>query len=249
MIKTKSFIPIISFILFILLWQIIVTIKNYPAFLLPSPFLVFNRFILALNEDRLLFHSFITLKEIVLGLLLGFWSAFIIGYFSSKSKIIYLILSPLLISFQAIPIVALAPIIIILLGAGLFAKSFVAASTLFFPVLINTITGFRHIDNNLNDLMLSLEASSWQKLIYLEIPASLTIIFSGLKIGVVLSVIGAVVGEFVGADRGLGFLVNLAGGLYDTPLRFVAFFTLSFIALSLYGLVSILERQVIKWKK
>jgi NitT/TauT family transport system permease protein len=118
---------------------------------------------------------------------------------------------------------------------------------LFFPVLINTIVGIRGVEQDLLELMRSLRATRWQIFRFLELPAALPVLLGGLKVGVTLSVIGAVVGEFVGADRGLGFLVNLARGLFDTSLMFVALFTLMFIALALYLVVSALETWLLKW--
>ncbi len=247
MLKSK-FLGLFSFILFLTGWQLLVQIQHYPSFLLPSPVDIFWRFMAVLNNGLLLQHALITLQEIFWGLLIGFSSAFILGYFLAKSRTGEHLLSPILVSFQAVPIIALAPLLVIWFGTGILAKSLVCATTLFFPVLISSIAGFRQIDNNLVDLMYSLQANFWQKLILLDVPASLPILFASLKIGVTLSVIGAVVGEFVGANRGLGFLINLAGGLYDTPLRFVAFLALSLIALCLYGLVDLLEKKLIIWQ-
>jgi NitT/TauT family transport system permease protein len=144
--------------------------------------------------------------------------------------------------------VALAPLLVIWFGVGSLSKVLVCALTLFFPVLINTMVGIRSVDSDLVDLMRSLEATRWQIFRCLEVPAALPVLFGGLKVGVTLSVIGAVVGEFVGADRGLGFLVNLARGLFDTPLMFVALFTLMAIALALYLLVSLLESWLLRWR-
>jgi len=147
-----------------------------------------------------------------------------------------------------VPIVALAPLLVIWFGVGSFSKVLVCALTLFFPVLMNTIVGIRNVDRDLIELMRSLRASHWQVFYHLELPAALPVLMSGLKVGVTLSVIGAVVGEFVGSDRGLGFLVNLARGLFDTPLMFVALLTLMTIALALYGLVVLIERRVLSWQ-
>jgi NitT/TauT family transport system permease protein len=152
------------------------------------------------------------------------------------------------VASQAVPIVALAPLLVIWFGAGSLSKVLVCALTLFFPVLINTVVGVRSVDVELRDLMRSLQASRWQVFALLELPAALPVLFGGLKVGVTLSVIGAVVGEFVGADRGLGFLVNLARGLFDTPLMFVALFTLMAIALALYLIVAVLEGWLLKWR-
>lgn len=240
--------PIGSFILFLGFWYLILLIKNYPSFILPTPHEVAIRFLKSITSGILPFHIFITLQEIFLGVLVGFSLAFGLGYILAKFKFLKLAISPLIIGFQAVPIIAMAPLLVIWLGPGIEAKVFVCAATLFFPVLINSMVGFSNIETNYYDLLNSLEANFWQKLKFLEIPASMPIFFAGLKIGVTLSVIGAVVGEFVSSDKGLGFLISLAGGLYDTPLRFVAFFTLSLIALLLYLGVSWGEKKLLKWK-
>ncbi len=111
---------------------------------------------------------------------------------------------------QAVPIVALAPLLVIWFGFGGLSKVLVCALTVFFPALVNTIVGIRSVEPDLRSLMRSLQASRWQTFTLLEMPAALPVLFGGLKVSVTLAVIGAVVGEFVGADRGLGFLVNLA---------------------------------------
>jgi NitT/TauT family transport system permease protein len=118
----------------------------------------------------------------------------------------------------------------------------------FFPVLINTVVGVRSVPEDLRDLMRSLQATRWQMITQLEFPASLPVLLGGVRIGATLAVIGAVVGEFVGADQGLGFLVNLGRGLYDTALVYVAVFTLIGMALTLYGAVVLLERRLLSWQ-
>jgi len=158
------------------------------------------------------------------------------------------ILSPFLVASQAIPMVAIAPLLIIWFGPGLFSKVLICAMIVFFPVLVNTMIGFRGVPENLRDLMQSMRASKWQKLRLLEIPAALPILFGGLRIGATLSVIGAVVGEFVGSDKGLGFLINVGRGQYDTALVFVAIFTLILMALILYGLAMAAEKRSMPWK-
>ncbi|MBC7235102.1 MAG: ABC transporter permease [Chloroflexi bacterium] len=232
----------------VLIWELIVRIADYPTFLLPAPRRVALRFLAVLREGTLLTHTLVTLSEVLGGLALGLSVAVILGYLLAKSRTLEQILSPYIVASQAVPIVALAPLLVIWFGAGTLSKVLVCALTLFFPVLINTIVGIRSVDRELNELMQSLNASRWQVFRYLELPASLPVLFGGLKVGVTLSVIGAVVGEFVGADRGLGFLVNLARGLFDTPLMFVALFTLMAIALTLYLLVSTLERWLLRWR-
>ena len=230
------------------LWEAIVHVGQYPTFLLPTPRKVFDRFLSAWASGALQSHILVTLGEVFGGLVLGLGVALVLGYALGKSRTLDRVLSPYIVASQAIPIVALAPLLVIWFGAGSMSKVLVCALTLFFPVLMNTAVGVRNVDARLIELMRSLKASRWQVFRYLELPASLPVLFGGLKVGVTLSVIGAVVGEFVGADRGLGFLINLARGLFDTPLMFVALFTLMLIALVLYSTVSFLESIVLRWR-
>ncbi len=231
---------------FLLLWEGLVALFRYPPFILPAPGRVWARFLIAVADGSLWYHTSLTLFEIFAGLLLGVSTATLLGYVIAKSPALDRILSPYIVAAQAVPIVALAPLLVIWFGFGSVSKILVCALTLFLPVLINTAVGIRSVDRNLRELMRSLGASRWQTFCMLEVPAALPVLFGGLKIGATLSVIGAVVGEFVGADRGLGFLINLARGLFDTPLLFVALFTLVAIALALYGAISLVEAALLR---
>jgi len=242
------FVPL-ALLLFLGLWELIVRLGDYPPFFLPSPGRVYTKFLIVVRDGTLWRHTQITLVEIFGGLALGLTVATSLGYILAKSRLVERVLSPYIVASQSIPIVSLAPLLVIWLGFGSLSKIVVCALTLFFPVLINTIIGIRSAERDLIDLMRSLEATRWQVFTMLEVPAALPVLLGGLKVGVTLSVIGAVVGEFVGADRGLGFLVNLARGLFDTPLMFVALFTLVAIAISLYAAVTVLEGLLLSWKK
>jgi NitT/TauT family transport system permease protein len=232
------------------MWALVAYVGEYPPFLLPSPQRVWDRFLLVAADGSLWYHTQVTLIEIVGGLALGLTGATVWGYVLAKSRPLERFLSPYIVASQSIPIVALAPLLIVWFGFGLLSKVLICALTIFFPVLISTIVGLRSVDRDLYDLMRTFQASRWQVFRLLELPAALPVLLGGLKIGVTLSVIGAVVGEFAQSDRGLGFLVNLANrGLFDTPLMFVALFVLMTIALGLYGAVSALEAVVLRWKK
>jgi NitT/TauT family transport system permease protein len=148
-----------------------------------------------------------------------------------------------------VPIVALAPLLVIWFGVGLQSKVFICVLIVFFPILINTVVGLRSVEPELRDLMRSLRATRWQVFTKLEAPAALPIWLGGLRVGATLAVIGAVVGEFVGADRGLGFLINFGRGQYDTALVFVAAAALVVMALLLYGAVAALERVLLRWQR
>ena len=229
-------------------WQLVVHFTALPAFILPSPLDVGTRFIRALSDGSLLRHTSVTLLEVLLGLLMGTAAATVLGYLLAKSRLFERLLAPYLVASQAVPIVAIAPLLIIWFGPGIFSKILICALIVFFPVLVNTVVGVRAVPTPLRDLMRSLRASRWQTLRYLEIPAALPVFLGGLRIGAALSVIGAVVGEFVGADKGLGFLINVGRGQYDTALVFVAIFALILLALFLYGIVAWLENYLLKWQ-
>lgn len=232
------------------IWALVTRLGDYSTYLLPSPARVWERFLKVAVDGTLWYHTSITLLEILGGLALGLTAATLLGYLLAKSPLIERFLSPYIVASQSIPIVALAPLLIVWFGFGLLSKVLVSALTIFFPVLITTIVGLRSVEEDLMDLMRSLQASRWQIFRYLEVPAALPVLLGGLKVGVTLSVIGAVVGEFAQSDRGLGFLVNLANrGLFDTPLMFVALLVLMTIALGLYGAVSALETLLLRWKK
>ncbi len=222
-------------------------IWQFPAFILPGPGMVALRFIKALADGSLVRHLSITLFEVLMGLIIGAGSATLIGYLLAKSPAAERFLSPYLVASQAIPLVAVAPLLIIWFGPGLFSKILICSLIVFFPILINTIVGVRAVPATLRDLMGSLHATNGQVLRLLEVPAALPVFLGGLRIGATLSVIGAVVGEFVGSDRGLGFLINIGRGQYDTALVFAAIFTLIALALSLYYAVVLIEKRFLNW--
>lgn len=232
----------------VLLWWIVTRWSELPSFILPSPMIVLRRFWLVVSNGSLLWHTTYTLLEVALGLIGGAFLATVLGYMLAKSSTLERLLSPYLVASQAIPIVAIAPLLVIWFGPGLFSKVLIAGLIVFFPVLVNTVVGIRAVPQDLRDLMRSLRATRLQTLRFLEVPAALPVFLGGLRIGATLSVIGAVVGEFVGADRGLGFLINVGRGQYDTALVFVAVFTLVVLALLLYGAVILLERKLLAWQ-
>jgi NitT/TauT family transport system permease protein len=233
----------------LLLWWFVTRTAGLPAFILPSPAQVAVRFWKALADGSLMSNTVVTLMEVLLGLLVGTIAAVVLGYAIAKSRLFERLVAPYMVATQAIPIVAIAPLLIIWFGPGIFSKVLICALTVFFPVLVNTVYGVRAVPRPLHDLMGSLYATPAQILRYLEFPAALPILLGGLRIGATLSVIGAVVGELVGADRGLGFLVNLARGQYDTALVFVAVITLILLAMGMYGAVTLLERKFLAWQE
>jgi NitT/TauT family transport system permease protein len=233
----------------LLIWWMASHFTRLPYFILPAPEQVAIRFWKALMDGSLLVHTLTTLIEVLLGLLAGTITAVTIGYAIAKSRLFDQLVSPYLVATQAIPIVAIAPLLVIWFGPGIFSKVLVCGLIVFFPVLVNTVVGLRAVPRPFHDLMRSLHATRGQILRMLELPAALPVLLGGLRVGATLSVIGAVVGELVGSNHGLGFLVNVGRGQYDTALVFVAVFTLIFLALTLYALVSFLERKLLSWQE
>jgi NitT/TauT family transport system permease protein len=230
-------------------WAGLVHWQGYPAFILPGPQQVWRRAMTLISDGTLWRHAQVTLIEIGLGLLIGLSLAVVLGYFLGRSRTLDRLLSPYIVASQTIPVVAIAPLLVIWFGTGLTSKVLVCALIVFFPTLVSTMVGIRNVDADLRDLMRSLRANRWQVFTKLELPSALPVLFGGLKLSVILSVVGAVVGEFVGADVGLGFLINLGRGVLDTSMIFVAVFALVLIAQALYLIVSLLERYLLRWQR
>jgi len=246
--KNRLIIFFVSVTVGLILWQLMVSLFAISPFILPSPVQVAQRAINAFRDGLLQRHFMTTLTEVLLGLLIGSGLATLLGYILAKSPTLEKLVSPYLVASQSIPIVAIAPLLMIWFGPGMLSKVLICGLIVFFPVLINTVVGLREVPEDLHNLMRSMRATKLQTLWYLEIPAALPVFLGGLRIGATLSVIGAVVGEFVGSDRGLGFLINVGRGQYDTALVFVAVIALVLLASSLYGLVLLVESRALSWQ-
>ncbi len=247
--KKTIFLQVLVFILFIFLWKFVIFIFKFPEFILPSPESVFIEWYLLLKSGSLLNHTLTTLYEILAGFGIGILLGLIPGYFVAKSKQVEQTLSPYLVALQTAPKIALAPLIVIWFGFGLLSKIVIVALIVFFPILVNTIVGIKSVDKNLLDLMKISKATKLQIFRLIELPSSLPVLFAAFKTGITLAVIGAVVGEFVGANSGLGYLTIYAAGLMDTPQVFVAILQLTVLGIILYLIIDFLENIIIPWYK
>lgn len=245
----EYFLMPVIFLAIFALWKVIIRVGEYPVFVLPPPEMVWKKFLLVLNDGSLWFHARYTLFESILGFLLALAFGTTLGYLLAKSKTLEKLLSPYVVASRGIPVIAIAPLLVIWFGFGLPSKVFVSFFIVFFPMLINTIVGIRGVDADQRELMRSYEASPWQVFRILEVPSALPVLLGGIKVGITGSIMGAVVGEFVGADRGLGFLVNLSKGLFDTALMFVAIVSLALMSFILYTSVWGLEILVLRGRR
>jgi NitT/TauT family transport system permease protein len=237
---------VVSLAVFLAAWKVLTVVTGTPEYILPAPEVVGERAVRAIGSGVLWEHLWATVSEVIPGFALGALSAVVTGVALGKSVVIERVLSPYIVAAQAVPVLALAPLLDIWFGGGLLARVLVVALIVFFPIAIATMVGIRGADPLLRELLRSLGATPAQVTIRLEIPSALPVIFGGLRVGVTLAVIGAVVSEWVSASTGLGVLINIADqGLFDTPLMFVALAALAVIGLAFYGLVVQVERRLI----
>ena len=237
---------LLSLAAFLALWKLVTVVGGYPEYILPAPEVVVERGLRAIGSGVLWEHTAVTLLEVVLGFTVGAVTAIGAGIALGKSLLIERVLSPYIVAAQAVPILALAPLLDIWFGGGLLARVVICALIVFFPIAIATMVGMRSVDPLLGEMLLSLGATGAQRTRLLEVPSALPVIFGGLRVGVTLAVIGAVVAEWAGASSGLGVLINIANqGLFDTPLMFVALATLAAIGLVFYGMVVAVERRLV----
>jgi NitT/TauT family transport system permease protein len=231
---------------FLAIWQLVVVVSGFPPFILPPPGTVIARWASAWAAGTIGPHLVATLQEVLLGFVAGAGAAVPVGYALARSARVERLVSPYLVAAQATPILALAPLIALWFGPGLAGKVVICALIVFFPVAIATMVGIRSVDAGLLELGRSLRATRRQVLTTLEIPAALPSILGGMRVGVTLAVVGAIVGEWAGAERGLGVLINLArGSMFDIPLMFATLLTIALVGIALYLVVVLVERRLV----
>jgi NitT/TauT family transport system permease protein len=232
----------------LVLWQLLVTAGGYRPFILPGPALVAERFVAAAQSGVLWQHTSATLVEALGGFTIALVLGLAMGYILAHLRWLERALAPVLAASQAIPVIAVAPLIILWFGPGLLSKLLIAALITFLPILLATVIALRGIPRELREMAHISGASRWQMLRYVEAPLSLPVLFGGVRTGLALATTGAVVGEFVAGRNGLGAMINIARGLFDTPLIFVALTTLAAITLGLYTIATVAERLLVRWE-
>jgi len=227
-------------------WDVIADALGIEPFLVPAPSDVGD----SLWSDRqlLLDNAWVTVQEVLAGFAIaavaGFGFALVLHLSDTMRRALY----PLLVASQTVPVIAIAPILVVWLGFGIGPKLAIIALVCFFPITVNALDGLRSVDPELPRMMRTLDASRGQILRRVEIPSALPFLLSGAKIAAVVSVIGAVFGEWSGADEGLGHLILVAQGQVQTARVFAAVFVLSALALVLFGGLALIERRVAWWR-
>ncbi len=230
---------VLVYLLAVAVWQGASTVLHIPEYILPSPAAILVR--AAHTPSQIVTHSVITLGEVLEGFLLGAVVSIPLGILVVYSPLLERLIYPFLVAFQAIPKVALAPILVVWFGFGPASKVTLAFVTAMFPIIVNTVIGMRQTPPELVYLMRSLRASELQIFLKIRLYAAAPYIFAGFKIGITLAVVGAIVGEFIASNGGLGFLLLAANNSIDTPLLFAIVVVLSVLSIALYYAVEALE--------
>ena len=234
-------------LLVIAFWEWVPKAFSVPAYIIPSASAVGQEFVRAFQTERLTYHTLMTAWQVVVGFVLGSLLGMAGGYLLGLSRAIEVVLSPYILVLQIAPKVAFAPLFVMWFGFTVYPKILVAVLIVFFPVLVNVLSAMRTVDPQAINLARSFNATRAQVFWKIEFPASLPSLFAGLRIGSPLAVIGVVVGELVGGNFGLGFLLTFGEGQANTALVFVAIIMLSLIGIATYMAVDMAERRVLHY--
>jgi NitT/TauT family transport system permease protein len=234
-------------VIFLAAWQWGPGLLGVPAFIVPPLSTVAREFVFAWQVDHLLLHTLVTIGEVLAGFILGSLLGALFGYLLGMSPTAEVALSPYILALQIAPKVAFAPLFILWMGFTVYPKILVAILIVFFPVMVNVLTAVRTVDPDLINLARAFKATRAQIFWKVEFPTSMPPMFAGLRIGATLAVVGVVVGELVGGNVGLGYLLTFGEGQADTPLVFVSIVMLTFVGAIAYLAVILIERRVLHY--
>jgi NitT/TauT family transport system permease protein len=248
-IRQRPHLPLVPLVLvvFVLAWEGIVQAWRIPEFLVPAPSAIGRALAAGLTSGLYLDHFGVTLYESLLGFLIAAAAGIACGTVIAQFRVVEQTLYPYLVALQTLPKIAIAPLLIVWLGFGITSKVVIAALVAFFPILVNVIVGLKTVDASKLDLMRSLDASRWQTFRYVTFPNALPFVFAGLDIAIVFSVLGAIVGEFVGSQRGLGNLILQFHTSLDIAGMFAVLLLLAALGVGLHLVIQTIQRRVIFW--
>lgn len=239
----RRLVAVIAHLAAFALWEILVRALEVPRFILPAP----SEILTTLGSSRYdwIGNSWVTGLEVVGGYLLATVLGVATALLFSWSRVLVTVLFPLLITLNMVPKVALGPLVIVWFSYGILTNILITFSLCYFPILLTTVRGLREVEPDLLDLVRSLRGSRWQMFLYIQLPGALPYIFSGMKVAAILAVAGAVVGEFIASDRGLGYLMIQVQASLDTPAMFMAVTLITLIGIALYVAVLVLEHLIV----
>ncbi len=234
-------------LVFLAAWQWLPALFEVPVFMLPPPTRVWSEFLRMWQTEDLLRHTSITAMETIVGFVLGSLLGLVIGFILGVSPRTETVLSPYILALQIAPKVAFAPLFVMWLGFTVYPKILVVILIVFFPIMVNVLTAIRTVDPDMINLARSFSATRWQMFRMIEYPATMAPLFSGLRIGATLAVIGVVVGELVGGNTGLGYLLIYGQGQGNTAMVFVTIILLTLIGIVAYMAVAFAEARVLHY--
>jgi len=243
---SRWFWPLVILLCLFLIWEGWVRLADTPRWMLPPPSAIVDSF--RTDYRLLLRHTRVTFLEVVLGFGLALIAGLVAGVAIDTSRILERAIYPLIIASQTIPMVALAPLMLIWFGYGLVPKILLTALVGFFPIAVNTVDGLRSADREVIALLRTMGASRWKRFTIARVPAALPLIFSGARVAITFCVIGAVFAELVGSSEGLGYLMQRAASQFQTARVFASIVILALMGIGLFGLVSLIERLVLPWR-
>jgi NitT/TauT family transport system permease protein len=245
---TKYFWPAVTLLLLIGLWELLSRTGVFNEIIVPPASDVFVALIELLGEDYFWDATWVTVKETLIGFVLGVAGAWVLGTMIGMSRFFRLSLYPLVIAFQITPRIALAPLFLTWFGFGITSKIVLAATICFFPVLIAVVVSLDTVDKDGRALMRSFGASRWEEYRRLALPSSLPVVFAGIKTAVTLALIGAIVAEFVGASEGMGVLIKTFNFQLQVAEGFAVIIALAVVGLVLYGITELIENKLVFWR-
>lgn len=228
-------------------WEWRVRAEETPSWFLPAPSLIGRT--LRADRDLLADHAWVTLREVLIGFAIALTAAILLAVLIHASEVFERAIYPIVIASQAVPIVALAPLLLVWFGYGLTPKVIVTALVAFFPITVGAVDGLRSADRETLNLLRTYGAARLRRFMMVNVPSAMPALFSGARIGIAVAVIGAVFGEYVGANAGLGYLMNVSSARLQTERVFAAIVVLAAMAIALFALVALLERRVLRWRR
>ena len=245
----RVLLPLVAVVLLMAFWQVGVRVAQIPPYILPPPSDIFVSLASDLSSSSMWWDLLVTTEETVLGFGAGAVMGLLLGLLLAEFPLIDDAIYPLVVAFQAMPKVAVAPLLLIWFGFGISSKVAIAGLLAFFPLLVNTVLGLHSGDPQQEELMHALAAKRWQLFRMVRLYNALPSIFAGLELAMVLSVIGAIVGQFVGARAGLGYMIQQRNADTDVPGIFAALLILGALGAILTYVVKLVARRVVFWRR
>ncbi len=246
MMLQRSLLPLVLLLTGLGVWEAVVQLYEVPHYILPAPSAIAAK--LVQKRASLWHHTLVTLQEMLLGFGLATTVGITLAVLMFEVPVLERALYPYVIGSQTVPVFAIAPLLVLWLGYGIMSKVFMAAVIVFFPIVLNTLDGLKAADTDTVSLLRVMQANRWQLLWKVQFPSALPFILSGAKIGISISTIGAVIGEWVGAKAGLGRLMLDANSQLQVSLVFAAIICLTLMGLGLFGLMTLVERWMMPWR-